>query len=70
MKRNKRNEKGENFACSFLENVENYPQINMLEVDDFMKEVWNCEEVVKFRNNLINNIDKETDFRICPHYLI
>jgi len=42
----------------------------MLEVDDFMKEVWNCEEVVKFRNNLINNIDKETDFRICPHYLI
>ena len=62
------NEEGINAPCSFLEEVDGYPQINILEIDDFMKDVWYNDKVVEFRNHLINNIDKETNFRVCPHY--
>lgn len=37
------------FPCSFTEDEEAYKGVNILEAEDFMKDVWNHPETVKFR---------------------
>jgi hypothetical protein len=59
---------GVGFPCSFCEgevrdNLD-LRGVNLLEIKDFNKEVWNNENIVKFRNQLINN--KTDGCRICP----
>jgi len=53
---------GIGFPCSFTEGVRSYSGVNILEANNFIKEVWNHEETLKFRNLLLNN------HRSCPIY--
>lgn len=60
------------FPCSFSENVKDAPGdwsegINILEIDDFMKDVWAVEKTRKFANVTINN---KTCGIACPMYQI
>lgn len=43
--------------CSFAEGREDIESINVLEVQDFKKEVWNASSTLKFAENLIKNKD-------------
>ena len=52
---------GIGFPCSFVEGVEGYNGVNILNTNYFL-EVWNHEETWKFRNALLNN------HRSCPIY--
>jgi hypothetical protein len=55
--------KGEYFACSFAEGHEMFPKgLDVLNTKDFVKEIWNGEETVKFRDVLLKNC------RNCPLY--
>ena len=68
------NETGSFFPCSFTENwVEGgWPKengINVLEAEDFIRDVWNHPRTVEFRNALIGNTD-ERGCRNCPAYEI
>lgn len=59
------NARGEYFACSFTEGHKSFPEgINVLESDDFMKDVWYGEATTGFRDKLLNNK------RHCPLYKI
>lgn len=59
------NAKGEYFACSFTEGHKNFPEgINVLESEDFVKDVWNSEKTGEFRDNLLKLN------RNCPLYKI
>jgi hypothetical protein len=64
------NVKGEYWHCSFTEDQPGWKSIDMLKVNDFNKEVWQSDEVKKFRNKLIcqdnNHID--TECYCCPVY--
>lgn len=67
------NVKGEFYPCSFLEkiDVENGGQwsegINVLEADNFVKDVWNNEKTKMFRNKCINCVHGKIS---CSHYEI
>ena len=57
------------FPCSFTENINfdnhDWTQgINMLEIDDFLNDVWYNEKVIKFREDNINNNRKCIAFDI------
>ena len=49
---------GEFWYCSFTENEGEWKPINVLEADDFLKDVWYADEVVRFRTALL---DSEVD---------
>lgn len=51
------------YPCSFCEDIER--GIDVKSISNFTKDVWYSEEVVKFRNNLLSNKDKN-GFRKCP----
>jgi hypothetical protein len=53
------------FHCSFTEGEDGWEGINLLEVKDFMKEVWNHPEVLKFRGKLMVNQERD-GCRSCP----
>ena len=63
--------KGNIWPCSFLENEE-YEPINLLEIDDFIKECWHSEKLDKFREDLINTTKSANCLvagcRECPKY--
>ena len=61
------NVKGEYYSCSFIEGEKGYNGINILECDDFMKDLWYNKEVKKWRHNLIQSKDKN-NCRRCPHF--
>lgn len=57
--------KGNYFPCSFTPNTKNWERgINIIESEDFIKDVWQNEKTVKFRKNLIGC------GRDCPIYKI
>jgi MoaA/NifB/PqqE/SkfB family radical SAM enzyme len=59
------NARGEYFACSFTEGHKDFPEvINVLEDNDFVKDVWNAKSTNKFRDNLLSK------GRHCPLYKI
>jgi hypothetical protein len=53
------NIKGRYFHCSFTEGQEGWEGVDVID-KDFLREVWNSEEVKKFRNELLKNDRK------CP----
>jgi len=59
------------WPCSFLEN-EQYEPINMLEIDDFIEEVWQSKSLGKFRQDLTATAHCEKALvkgcRECPKY--
>jgi len=59
------NAKGEYFACSFTEGHKDFPEgIDVLEAEDFVKDVWHAKGTTKFRDNLLKM------GRHCPLYKI
>ena len=58
---------GKAFPCSFTEDQPEYKGIDVTKVKDFTKEVWNGEEIVKFRKRLLNNKDCN-GCRNCPEF--
>ena len=57
------NVKGEFHPCSFCENEKGWEEgIDVVNCDDFIKDVWNHPRVIEFRNNLLKNN------RNCPIY--
>lgn len=64
------NTKGEYWHCSFTEGMPGFKPVNLLEIDDFVKDVWLSEPVKHFRNKLTcqnnDHIDKEC--YLCPVY--
>jgi len=69
------NVKGEYFPCSFTEagdfsSVGDWKQgINMLEIEDFMRDIWNHQRTNHFRGVLIKSAD-DKGLRSCPLYQI
>ena len=55
---------GKSYPCSFLEGEPGYEGIDMLEVDDFMEDVWYHPKIEDFRANLLKK------GRNCPHFQI
>jgi len=64
------NVKGEYWHCSFSENVHPWKGINILKCKDFMKDIWLSEEVMKFRDHLLNQDNSyiSEGCRFCPIY--
>lgn len=64
------NVKGEYWHCSFTEDQPGWKSINLIEIKDFDRDVWNSTEVGKFRNRLLcqenGHIAKEC--YLCPVY--
>ena len=63
------NVEGIYWHCSFTEEHPYWHGINLADITDFKKEVWNHDEVRKFRNILLKQdgyILK--DCRLCPVY--
>ena len=54
--------KGEVTPCSFCEDEPQYKPINLVEIDDFVKDVWMSDELKSFRKTLIQNN------RSCPAF--
>ena len=63
--------KGSVWPCSFLEHEE-YEPVNLLEVEDFIKECWNNDRLHKFRLDLLDTQDSDKALvkgvRQCPKY--
>lgn len=55
---------GKYFPCSFCENVDGWNGIDVLEADDFLKDVWYNPKTIEFRNKLTGCK------RDCPIYKI
>jgi hypothetical protein len=57
---------GKFYPCSFCENIENYEdyEIDMINCDDFINDVWMSEKAMNFRKKLLDND------RACPVYKI
>jgi len=52
--------------CSFSENESGIKGINVLEANDFVKDVWNAPEAIKFRTKLLHT--QVGGCRHCPVY--
>jgi len=66
------NERGEFYPCSFTEKwIEGgwSKGLNVLEAEDFIKEIWNHSKTVDFRNTLIGNKDAN-GCRNCPAFAV
>ena len=60
--------RGDFYPCSFMGGEANWEQgISVANCEDFMKDVWFNERVVKWRKGLIDNKD-ENGCRVCPNY--
>ena len=63
--------KGNVWPCSFLEHEE-YEPVNLLEVEDFLKECWHSDRLYKFRLDLLDTQDSDKALvkgvRQCPKY--
>lgn len=59
---------GNYFPCSFIENTENWEKgLSVLECKDFLKDIWNNEKTINFRNKVINCRNCK---KACPVYEI
>lgn len=60
---------GECTPCSFLED-EGYDSFNVLECDDFLKDIWYNDSVSKWRDELVGTAKNcaVADCRMCPHF--
>jgi len=57
---------GKAYPCSFCEGESDWQTgIDLLQVDNFLEEVWNESRICSFRNNL-HQSEKETGCRQCP----
>lgn len=64
------NVKGEFYPCSFSENTEGWETgLDVLHCNDFVKDIWNNERTIQFRNKLLKNTDCN-HCRMCPIYKI
>lgn len=64
------NVKGEFYPCSFSENTEGWETgLDVLHCEDFVKDIWNNEKTIQFRNKLLKNTDCN-HCRMCPIYKI
>jgi len=61
------NANGIGFPCSFCEGEKGFKGINILKAKDFIRDVWNAKETVKFRNRLVSNKDCN-GCRQCPTF--
>lgn len=52
--------------CSFSENAEGVEPVNVLEAEDFLRDVWNSPQVKKFREKLLST--QCNGCRHCPVY--
>ena len=59
------NTEGRYFHCSFTEDQPGWDGIDMYQVDNFMKDVWNNPEVLKFRGKLEDS-EQRCGCRTCP----
>lgn len=60
---------GKGYPCSFSEDPDMFNGINILDIKDFQKEVWNGKETVVFRDMLLNTkTTNELGCRECPIY--
>jgi MoaA/NifB/PqqE/SkfB family radical SAM enzyme len=64
------NVQGEWWHCSFTEDHPKWKGINLLEVKDFLSEVWNSPEVLRFRDRLLKQDNSHIcgDCVLCPVY--
>jgi sulfatase maturation enzyme AslB (radical SAM superfamily) len=64
------NVEGKWFHCSFTEGEPGWSGIDLMKVTDFMKEVWNSNEVERFRNKLLKQDNSKIcgDCYLCPIY--
>lgn len=63
------------YPCSFMEGIGDWAEgINMLEVEDFTRDVWFHDKTVKWRENLIKSSDgcnscaMKSECRSCPAF--
>lgn len=58
---------GRYFHCSFTEGEDTWEGIDVLEVNDFLLDVWFSDEATKFRGNLVDQEHSiADDCRLCP----
>lgn len=59
---------GKYFPCSFTPGCNGWDEgIDMLEIDNFMDDLWNADKTKGFRSDLLGNLD-ENQVRACPLY--
>jgi len=58
---------GVGFPCSFSEGTPEYRGVDVIGCDDFLRDVWNSEESIKFRTRVMSNKD-HNGCRMCPVY--
>lgn len=56
------------YPCSFSENIKEWKGINLLNINNFLEEVWNNEITKYFRNKLVNQKHSIKTCRTCPVY--
>ena len=62
------NVEGKFFPCSFSENEDNWKEgLDVLNCNDFIKDIWMNEKTIEFRNKLLKNLDCNK-CRCCPLY--
>jgi radical SAM protein with 4Fe4S-binding SPASM domain len=60
---------GKVFPCSFTPNTSGWENgINILDINDFRKEIWEHPKVISFRSNLSNTVRCEKNCVSCPIY--
>ena len=57
---------GKYFPCSFLENVEPFNGIDVIECSDFLKDIWYSDVINKWRFKMIDR-KREKNYN-CPIY--
>lgn len=63
------NVKGEMYSCSFCENSPSFPKgLDVVNCEDFIKDIWNAPETIEWRNNLLSL--REKGIFGCPVYQI
>jgi MoaA/NifB/PqqE/SkfB family radical SAM enzyme len=65
---------GEAFPCSFTEGTKGWKKgINILQIEDFISDVWNSNKILKWRKTLLGSTKNcdckfKNDCRSCPVY--
>ncbi len=65
------NVEGKSYFCSFLEGDDEIPEFDLINCDNFMKDIWFHPEMIKWRQKLLKTADKnKLNCRECPKYTI
>jgi len=62
------NSKGMMFPCSFTEGLSDWEGVDVTNCSDFLEDIWNSSEAVKFRNMVLNNKCEKIGCNKCPIY--